>query len=1127
MRLWPKRWGRFRKDAEAWIAKGCIEEIQFSGKTYQVHVLDPQYERAVWAFFHLRDSGEIEDCFCACQQGNEENPCLHLVSAYACLFTKSDLPLHREFTHSIWYELCLMGMLLWDDTIVKKGKWWCSHNREFAIRCSSKGILRELFSNRPEETEETSLKFSNLSEEELDSWREGNPSESLSFELSCWGDLAKWLFLKEQHHRVQLRLIKNTSGDPLGVAFRFTDCFVRFLIPHSHWGKIIPFLTPFQGEMEENIQAVTYKNGELKIEAHKGKKRASKAADVTYEGWVFVKGEGFYPDEEHPLIAAQPLKGDKVEWALDHYRPLIRRLAKGFSIDKEAHPLHYQLSFDQEGDLHIEGYLFEPGDCLQADCFNHWIWIPKKGFYRYYGAEFPSLDWVIPRNEITSFIRKSRSWLGQQPGFNVFIGSVEAQVHFHLDTQGTLSFVKTIEKGKDNEIDFGDWIYLKGEGFFPKEQKHNPLSFSSDTAILKEHVPMFIRRHEDDLMLIPDFFASECPLEEVGIEIELIKNDGITLKPSYKYIRAVENKKVQFFDDFIYVEGMGFYELPFEFRLPEAFQEPVTLSGKRLIHFFAEEFSLIEERIVTEDSRLYPPETVSLRLRRLRKTKGGLSCYFVYRIDGEVFPVQELREALVEGKEIYFTDQCRLDLFLPRFQWLHKLPKGKKSVTLKPVDFLHLVASEEIVLSPDADQVTKKLFREISQLTYSSAPDLTGLQSTLRTYQKIGVDWLWFLYQYQLAGLLCDDMGLGKTHQAMALMAAIKNSEPTATFLIVCPTSVLYHWQEKLAQFLPMLNIFVLRTGKQLEKAMKTKSDLLLLSYGMWRKLHPDLKKRPVTLAVLDEVQIAKSNSSRIHKSLRSLSSRMILGMTGTPIENHVREIKALFDLVLPRYMPSESEFEREFVRPIQKEDDPTKKEMLMRLIKPFTLRRRKEEVLEDLPEKTEEISHCNLSQEQQRLYTAVWDEVRQKMLQEIDDRSHPVPFIHIFSILAKYKQICNHPALYLKETDDYKRYHSGKWELFLELLHEALGSEQKVVVFSQYLGMLDIIEKYLTEHNISFAGIRGSTQNRPVQINRFQNDPNCKVFVASLQAAGLGIDLTAASVVIHYDRWWNPAREN
>jgi SNF2 family DNA or RNA helicase len=225
--------------------------------------------------------------------------------------------------------------------------------------------------------------------------------------------------------------------------------------------------------------------------------------------------------------------------------------------------------------------------------------------------------------------------------------------------------------------------------------------------------------------------------------------------------------------------------------------------------------------------------------------------------------------------------------------------------------------------------------------------------------------------------------------------------------------------------------------------------------------------------------------------------------------------------------MPGESEYREIFIKPIEKEHDSQRKDLLNRLIRPFILRRKKEDVLKELPEKIEEIAYCDLLPYQQQLYTEVLQKRRHHLLEELCNDKGSIPYLHIFALLSSLKQICDHPAVYLKEPADYQKYHSGKWELFLELLREARESQQKVVVFSQYLGMMDIIEEYLSEQKIGFASLRGATQNRKEQLQMFNRDPYCEVFVGSLQAAGLGIDLTAGSVVIHYDRWWNAAREN
>jgi SNF2 family DNA or RNA helicase len=195
--------------------------------------------------------------------------------------------------------------------------------------------------------------------------------------------------------------------------------------------------------------------------------------------------------------------------------------------------------------------------------------------------------------------------------------------------------------------------------------------------------------------------------------------------------------------------------------------------------------------------------------------------------------------------------------------------------------------------------------------------------------------------------------------------------------------------------------------------------------------------------------------------------------------------------------------------------------------VRPFVLRRRKQDVLPDLPVKTEELCMTELLGEQKSLYRHVASQQALPLIQQLKDETAPIPYMHIFALISSLKQICNHPATYLKDLANFERYESGKWEAFVELVEEAMESEQKVVVFSQYLGMLDIMKAYFDKQRIGYAEIRGVTKQRGHEVKRFGEDPKCRIFLGSLQAAGLGIDLTPASVVIHYDRWWNAAREN
>ncbi len=403
-----------------------------------------------------------------------------------------------------------------------------------------------------------------------------------------------------------------------------------------------------------------------------------------------------------------------------------------------------------------------------------------------------------------------------------------------------------------------------------------------------------------------------------------------------------------------------------------------------------------------------------------------------------------------------------------------------------------------------------------------------GFRSELRPYQVLGVEWLRWAWENRLGALLADDMGLGKTHQIMALMTGLQELDQVeAPMLVVCPTSVLSHWQGLTARFAPELRV-VLHHGPQrrLPSARKRRGGMVLLtSYGVLRRDAEALEAIPFSLVVFDEIQHLKNRATLAFQAARQLQAEAKLGLSGTPIENSLGDIKVLFDLLLPGYLGSHSSFARRWGAA----GTPSTQQMdeLRRVLAPFILRRTKQAVLQELPPKFEEERLCRLSTDQAKLYrTAV--ETRGKALAErLKKRDQKIPYLHVFALLNHLKQVCDHPALALRKLDRAESYRSGKWELFCELLDEALASGHKIVVFTQYLGMITLMTRHLETLDVGFVSLTGSTRDRGPRIARFNEDPDCRVFLGSLKAGGTGIDLIGGSVVIHYDRWWNAAREN
>jgi len=400
-------------------------------------------------------------------------------------------------------------------------------------------------------------------------------------------------------------------------------------------------------------------------------------------------------------------------------------------------------------------------------------------------------------------------------------------------------------------------------------------------------------------------------------------------------------------------------------------------------------------------------------------------------------------------------------------------------------------------------------------------------QNHLRDYQKEGLSWLFTLYELGLGGILADDMGIGKTHQALALIETVlRETKASTPILIVCPASVLLHWADKINRFYPDLR-FTLYYGpdRNLETALQQR--IILTTYAVARGDRDVLEQCPFDLIVFDEIQALKNRNTATHQACKAFRSRVAIGLSGTPIENSLEDLFSIFSVCLPGFFGGFQTFQNTFLTPIEKFGSARQEQLLTQRIQPFLLRRLRTKVLVELPELIEDDRSCELSGDQLLLYRETIAG-QQPFLNDIADADTRIDYLHVFAMLTRLKQICDHPCL-VEQCTNPNKYSSGKWDLFVELLDESLENGRKVVVFSQYLGMLELMEHHLSAKNIGFASLRGDMPiaTRQAMIDQFATESHCKVFIASLLAGGAGIDLMAGNVVIHYDRWWNPAKEN
>lgn len=1126
----------FRAAAQKLILEGKASEIVFSGPTYQVRTNGEK--GATWVFLQLDHEDTVKDLFCNCDRCSDTGACVHMAMALFAVFKGFSQPLHKRFEASpffhIFKALCAHSPTP-SCSLHGSSLRWGSDSQAAVLRGPMEWVhsIQQMANRREEETEETSIKFSDLSEEELANWRRGIISDHLRFELSAHADLAKHLFLRSEQQSCLFHFEMETASSdflPQRLSFQLEDISCSFPIlgalhdlletlPPDH---TTPRIERFGGR---SIKKIGYdqENQACSVELSGEKIDLSEAVRVEDSKWWYLPSTYVRKLEKKAFVIRSK---EEIERFLDTYEP-----------EQKSLPLSYHIDVEEDG-LNISPYLTRPLDLKDGIFLGQWLYLPDEGFRKIQPLLFGDTQFHVSVEDLSEFFSSHKSWLSTVPGYTVHEHPPREVVTYEVDRSGALLFHHEHVASKESLFkDLGEWTFVEGEGFFLKAGiSHVPY----DVPILPHHVGEFVRKEAEWLKSVPGLFSSHVPITGVGLDIRLVKRK-ISIVPLYQWENPEFHKTAIFYDDVGYVPKVGFFYLPTLLSQHNFTRTYSPKDREQYDRFFLEQLPELQKEFPCFiDARLERPQRLQLvcdglqphEIESALRSPSSWDASFYWESEkGKVTP-NEVFRAYMSGERFLPTAAGLLDLTDERFGWLSTVatPRSGKQYQLKTFDFLKIKAHEDFSFSSEVVSTTASVIERLLQAVPVQPPDLSSLQSNLRPYQAQGVQWLWYLYLSGLSGLLCDDMGVGKTHQAMGLLSAVyaaASPSQKPRFLIICPTSLLWHWKDKIAASLPHLRVFVYFGGDRNLEAFHEGYDVFLTTYGIWRNEAKVLHVIPFEVVIFDELQIAKNHVSQIWGALSQIKATMRLGLTGTPVENQLRELKAVFDLVLPGYLPGEGLFREHYMRPIEREGAEDRRALLSRYVRPFLLRRRKQDVLTDLPSKTEEIYRTELVGEQKELYRQVAARQAPSLILQLQDEQSPVPYMHIFALLSALKQVCNHPAAYLRDVENYARYESGKWDTFVELFEEAQESGQKVVVFSQFLSMLDIIGLYLDSRKIGYAQIRGSTKDRGEEISRFQNDPSYQVFLGSLQAAGLGIDLTAGSVVIHYDRWWNAAREN
>ncbi|MBO9676114.1 MAG: DEAD/DEAH box helicase [Sphingobacteriaceae bacterium] len=400
-------------------------------------------------------------------------------------------------------------------------------------------------------------------------------------------------------------------------------------------------------------------------------------------------------------------------------------------------------------------------------------------------------------------------------------------------------------------------------------------------------------------------------------------------------------------------------------------------------------------------------------------------------------------------------------------------------------------------------------------------------KGSLRDYQKAGYNWFSFLREYNFGGCLADDMGLGKTIQTLAMLQKVKEDDQLlasqSTSLIVMPTSLIYNWLTEAKKFTPKLKILAhTGTNRNKDVANFANYDIIITTYGVTRVDVDELKNFYFNYIILDESQNIKNPASKSFKAIRSLKSRHKLILSGTPVENSVSDLWSQLTFLNPGLLGTQAFFNEEYVQAIEKKKDEEKARKLQSIIKPFVLRRTKEQVAAELPPKTEQVIYCDMSEDQAAYYEKTKSAYRNDLLQSMDDGTFAQKQVQLLQGLTALRQLANHPVM----IDGEYISDSGKFENVIHTLDNVLKGGHKVLVFSQFVKHLDIFKKHFESENIPFAYLDGATRNRGEIVAEFQQNADLKVFLISIKAGGVGLNLTQADYVFILDPWWNPAVE-